>query len=77
MKEEYKITERKVNCVSASLEQFDHLANPEDFIEIREWSNGEGFDLYINMRKKVTNIELTWGEWEAMKKMIKKMQKME
>jgi hypothetical protein len=47
-----------------------------DFIEITEWSNGEGFD--INVSAKGTGnqiIQLTWGEFKALKKLVKELDK--
>jgi len=39
-------TNRK--SINAKLSQFDVLAKKDDFIEITEWTNGEGFDITIN-----------------------------
>ena len=47
-----------------------------DFIEVTEWSNGEGFD--INVSAKGTGnqvIQLTWGEYKALKKLVKAIEK--
>ena len=30
------------------LKNYDHLSKDDDFIEITEWYNGEGFDVVIN-----------------------------
>ena len=40
-----KINRKSIN---AKLSKFDVLANKDDFIEVTEWSNGEGFDITIN-----------------------------
>ena len=34
--------------VSDELRIFDVLSKKDDFIEVTEWSNGEGFDITIN-----------------------------
>lgn len=34
--------------VSDELRKFDVLSKKDDFIEVTEWSNGEGFDITIN-----------------------------
>lgn len=34
--------------VSDKLRKFDVLSKKDDFIEVTEWSNGEGFDITIN-----------------------------
>lgn len=38
------------------------MANENDFVEVTEWKNGEGFDVSISDKK---TISLTWGEWEC------------
>jgi hypothetical protein len=49
-------------AVSCNLEEFDPLfASGDDFIEVCEWKNGEGYDIAINDR----HISLTHGELEA------------
>lgn len=48
-----KFTELKPYC---------HMANENDFVEVTEWKNGEGFDVSISDKK---TISLTWGEWEC------------
>lgn len=43
------------------LKNYDHLAKADDFIEVTEWENGEGWD--IAFKDKV--IQLTYGELDA------------
>jgi hypothetical protein len=51
---------RKAVC--CNLEEFDPMfALSDDFIEVCEWKNGEGYDIAIND----THISLTHGELEA------------
>ncbi len=51
---------RKAVC--CNLEEFDPLfAYSDDFIEVCEWKNGDGYDIAIND----THISLTRGELEA------------
>lgn len=47
--------------VNDNLRKYDHLAKKDDFIEVTEWTNGEGWDITIN--DKV--IPLTRGELDA------------
>lgn len=47
--------------VSDDLKKYCCLAKDNDFIEITEWSNGEGWDVTINDRY----FHLTHGELEA------------
>ena len=34
-------------CMIEDLNKFDIMANKDDFIEVCEWANGEGFDISI------------------------------
>lgn len=54
-----EFVERK--SVNDKLRKYDHLAKDDDFIEVTEWANGEGWDITIN--DKV--IPLTRGELDA------------
>lgn len=41
-----EISKRKT--ISDTLVNYDYLAKDHDFIQVIEWSNGEGFDVSIN-----------------------------
>lgn len=60
-----KINERK--SVSDELKKYDHLAKDMDFIEVTEWTNGEGWDIWLNDRL----MSLTYGQLEAINYLIK------
>ena len=45
------------------LKPYCHHAKEHDYIEVTEWSNGEGTDINLNDKK---HISLTWGELEAL-----------
>lgn len=47
--------------VNDNLRIYDYLAKENDFIEITEWTNGEGISIDINEK----HIELTYGELDA------------
>ena len=34
-------------CIFEDLNKFDIMAKKDDFIEVCEWTNGEGFDITI------------------------------
>ena len=57
--------ERK--AVSNKLKKYDHWAKDSDFIEVTEWTNGEGWDISLNDRQ----ISLTYGQLEAIKYLVK------
>jgi hypothetical protein len=46
-----------------------------DFLEVTEWSNGEGYDIHISDVSGEKKFHLTWGQYEAMKKCIKQIEK--
>lgn len=54
------------------MEGFDHLSKKGDFIEVTEWKNGEGWDIAIGDNPI---ISLTDGQFRAIKKLIKKLNK--
>lgn len=56
-----KINNRKSIC--DNLQKYDYLKNKSSFIEITEWTNGEGWDITID--EKI--FSLTYGELEAIK----------
>ena len=56
----------KLDAAFASLREFDHLAKPDDFIEVSLWHNGEGFDVTVNNRI----VSYTWGQWECLQVLV-------
>lgn len=60
-----KINERK--SVSDELKKYDHLAKNADFIEVTEWTNGEGWDIWLTD----ILISLTCGQLEAINYLVK------
>jgi len=64
-----KPVESKRTSRVVELKDYDHSACSADFLEVTEWSNGEGFDLLIgdfNRRPGEQHISLTWGEFTAL-----------
>ena len=47
--------------VSDDLKKYDYLSKEDDFIEVTEWTNGEGISITINMN----TFELTFGQLDA------------
>ena len=55
---------------SVDLNKFSIFGKPGDFLEVTEWANGEGFDIYISYSKSHQGederyIQLTYDEYEA------------
>lgn len=53
---------RTRDSVHEKLSKFDYLAKPDSFIEVTDWTNGEGYDVTINDKAP---ISLTRGEIDA------------
>lgn len=63
-----EISERK--SVSDNLRKYDYLAKDDDYIEVTEWGNGEGWDITLNEQV----ISLTWGQLDAIDYLTKHLQ---
>lgn len=56
--------------INDNLKKYDYLAKDDDFIEVTEWTNGEGYDITIN--DKI--ISLTVGQLEAINYLTKSLE---
>lgn len=75
-KEKPHITKYERTTVMTTLKQFCTFSINKDshYMEVTAWDNGEGFDVDI----EATNSErfhLTYGQYEALKKLVKAMNK--
>lgn len=57
-------------CKFSLLKPYDFTSGENDFIEVTEWSNGEGFDVIINGKYGNERVSLTWGQWEALQALV-------
>ena len=48
------------------------FAKPDDFLEVSLWHNGEGFDAHVSSHAEQC-IRLSWGEFKALKKLVKEL----
>lgn len=69
---DFKQTTRK--SVFTELEPFDVTAEKHGFIEVSEWSNQEGFDVYIHSFGQ-ESFKLTYRQFEVLKKAVKALDK--
>ena len=67
-----KIERYKLDAAFVALHEFDHLAKPDDFMEVFLWHNGEGFDAHLSSHAE-QSIRLSWGEFKALNKLIKEL----
>jgi hypothetical protein len=70
---EFKTTQRK--AVHTDLVEYCLMANKGDIIEVTEWANGEGYDVSICTGSNVNNFYITYGQYKALKAIIKEMNK--
>lgn len=63
-----KFNSRK--SVNDKLKKYDYLAKDNDFIEVIEWTNGEGYDIIIN--DKI--ISLTSGQIDAINYLVRSLE---
>lgn len=60
----------QLKSVSDDLNKYDYIAKKGDFIQVVEWSNGEGIDVTIN--EKI--LSLTYGQLEAINYLSKTLE---
>jgi hypothetical protein len=68
------ISTYKLDAAFALLAGFDHCAKEQDFIEVSLWHNGEGFDVQLTSFGD-HRFQMTWGQFKALKKLIKELDK--
>ena len=49
------------------LKPYDHFAKEDDFMEVCEWHNGEGFDVIVGTSQQ---FNLTHGQWECLQTLV-------
>jgi len=66
---------KKRNSAFTELKEFCYLSGDNDYMEVTEWSNGEGFDINISDPTGEKTMAMTFGEYDALKKLIKFLHK--
>lgn len=64
----------KRKAVYDKLHKYDYLAKDNDFIEITEWTNGEGITVSIFKGEINQTMELSYGELDAIDYLCKCLQ---
>ena len=49
------------------LRPYDQFAKDDDFMEVCEWHNGEGFDVTVGTSQQ---FSLTLGQWECLQTLV-------
>lgn len=68
----FKIDQRK--SIFSDLSPHDYLAKEHSYIEVTEWSNGEGYDVQVYNHSE-RNISISYYEFKLLKKLIKELEK--
>ena len=68
-----KITLKDRKSAFVELEGICIMSNIDshDFMEVTEWSNGEGYDITISASNQEQLFHLTWGQLKALKQLVK------
>jgi len=65
-----KIAVSKRRAIFAELKGYCHLSSDNDYMEVTEWSNGEGYDIVIDRKSGVEKFSLTHGELQLLQVLI-------
>ena len=57
-------------AVLSHLKPYCLHAGENDYMEVTEWSNGEGYDIVIDRKGVTERFSLTHGEWELLQVLI-------
>ena len=52
---------------STDLKPYCHHSKESDYMEVTEWVNGEGFDVNVSDKER---ISLTYGQWECLQVLV-------
>ena len=61
-----KIEVSKRRAVFAELKDYCMHSGDHDYMEVTEWSNGEGYDILIDRKRGIERFSLSHGEWELL-----------
>ena len=56
----------KRRAIFSELEGYCCHASDNDYMEVTQWSNGEGYDICINRKKGQEKFSLTFGEFDLL-----------
>ena len=59
-----EVTQRR--AVFSELKDYCMHSGDHDYMEVTEWSNGEGYDVHIDRKNGGEKFSLTHGEWELL-----------
>jgi len=53
-------------AVFAELKDYCMHSGDHDYMEVTQWSNGEGFDIIIDRKRGMERFSLSYGEWDLL-----------
>lgn len=56
--------------IFSELKDYCYFSKAEDYMEVTEWSNGEGYDIEIQSNVGNQKFSLTYGEYELLQVLI-------
>jgi hypothetical protein len=74
MSNENKFKISKRNSIFSELSEDDWSSEKDSYMEVTEWTNGEGYDVYINNYAE-RSISIGHNEFKLLKKLIKELDK--
>jgi hypothetical protein len=57
-------------AVFSEIKDYCMLSGDHDYMEVTQWSNGEGFDINIDRKRGLEKFSLSCGEWELLQVLI-------
>lgn len=72
-KQQFKTNLRK--SVNSGIGDYCYLSREDDFIEVTEWVNGDGVDIYLSSSGEQERIAITYGQFKLLKKLVKQLEK--
>lgn len=70
-KKKFKTELRK--SVNSQIGDYCYLSKEHDFIEVTEWQNGDGVDVFLSSSGE-QRIAITWGQFKLLKKLVKQLE---
>jgi len=67
-----KVNVNNRTALSADLNDFCLFAKENDFIELTEWTNGDGFDIVISSHGD-KSFSMSRGQFDAIKALVKQL----
>jgi hypothetical protein len=61
-----RFTKTVKEAVFSELKGYCIHAGDNDFMEVTQWSNGEGYDISINRKNSQEKFSLTFGEFDLL-----------